>query len=61
MSSPVEILALAKTIQAHIDEICPDHDPLKMRAAVLLVGEAYLQVAVLDRTIAELYRSRPNK
>ncbi|UFK26628.1 hypothetical protein [Roseobacter phage RDJL3] len=60
-NDPAELLSLAKVVQAKVDEACPDQDPLKMRAVALLVGEAYLQAAALDKTIADYYRRPPNK
>jgi len=58
---PAELLTLAKRVHAEVDKVCPDQDPLKMRAVALLVGEAYLQVAALDKTIADHYRRPPSK
>jgi len=60
-SDPAELLSLAKIVQAKVSETCPDQDPLKMRAVALLVGEAYLQAAALDKTVADLYRRPPSK
>lgn len=60
-SDPAELLALAKAVQAKVDEACPDQDPLKMRAVALLVGEAYLQAAALDKVVTDLYRRPPPK
>lgn len=60
-NDPAELLSLAKVVQAKVDEACPDQDPLKMRAVALLVGEAYLQAAALDKIIADYYRRPPNK
>ena len=58
---PAELLALAKVVQAEVDKVCPDMDPLKMRAVALLVGEAYLQAAALEKTINDVYRRQPDK
>lgn len=60
-SDPAELLALAKVVQAKVGEACPDQDPLKMRVVALLVGEAYLQAAALDKVVADLYRRPPPK
>jgi len=58
---PAELLALAKTVQAKVEEACPDQDPLKMRAIALLVGEAYLQSAALEKVVNDVYRRQPPK
>lgn len=58
---PAELLALAKVVQAEVDKVCPDMDLLKMRAVALLVGEAYLQAAALEKTINDVYRRPPTK
>lgn len=58
---PAELLALAKVVQAEVDKVCPDQDPLKMRAVALLVGEAYLQAAALEKTVNDVYRRPPSK
>lgn len=60
-SDPAELLSLAKIVQAEVDKVCPDQDPLKMRGVALLVGEAYLQAAALDKTINDFYRHQPRK
>ena len=60
-NNPAELLSLAKTVQAEVDKACPDQGPLTMRAVALLVGEAYLQAAALDKTVNDLYRRPPNK
>lgn len=60
-NDPAELLSLAKLVQAEVEKVCPDQDPLKMRAVALLVGEAYLQAAALDKTVADLYRCPPPK
>ena len=56
-----ELLTLARQVQAEIEKACPDQDPLKMRAIALLVGEAYLQAAALEKVINDVYRRPPNK
>ena len=56
-----ELLALAKVVQAAVDQACPDQDPLKMRAVTLLVGEAYLQSAALEKVVNDVYRRQPPK
>jgi len=56
-----EILALARVIQEKVEEACPDQDPMKMRAATMLVGEAYLQSAALEKVINDLYRKPAGK
>jgi hypothetical protein len=58
---PAELLALAQIVQAKIAEACPDQDPLKMRSVTLLVGEAYLQAAALEKTINDFYRRPSSK
>jgi len=58
---PAELLALANTVQAKVEEACPDQDPLKMRAIALLVGEAYLQSAALEKVVNDVYRRQPPK
>ena len=58
---PAELLSLAKIVQAEVDKACPDQDPLKMRAVALLVGEAYLQAAALDKVVNDVYRRPPPK
>ena len=58
---PAELLALAKIVQAEVGKACPDQDPLKMRAVTLLVGEAYLQSAALEKVVNDVYRRPPNK
>lgn len=60
-NTPAELLALAKIVQAEVDKACPDQDPLKMRAVALLVGEAYLQAAAIEKTINDFYRHQPTK
>lgn len=58
-NSAAELLALAKVVQSAVDQACPDQDPLKMRAVALLVGEAYLQAAALEKVVNDVYR-RPS-
>lgn len=58
---PAELLALAKVVQAEVNRACPDMDPLKMRAVALLVGEAYLQTAALEKIVNDYYRRPPTK
>jgi hypothetical protein len=60
-NNPAELLALAKVVQSKVDEACPDQDPLVMRAVTLLVGEAYLQSAAIEKTINDYYRRPPSK
>ena len=60
-NDPAELLSLAKTVQAEVDKACPDQDPLKMRAVALLVGEAYLQSAALEKVVNDVYRRQPPK
>ena len=60
-NDPAELLSLAKTVQAEVDKACPDQDLLKMRAVALLVGEAYLQAAALEKVVNDVYRRPPNK
>ena len=60
-NAPAELLSLAKTVQAEVDKACPDQGPLKMRAVALLVGEAYLQAAALEKVVNDVYRRPPNK
>lgn len=59
--TPAELLALAKVVQTEVDKACPDQDPLKMRSVALLVGEAYLQTAALEKTINDFYWRPSNK
>ena len=60
-SDPAELLSLAKLVQAEVNKVCPDQCPLKMRSVALLVGEAYLQTAALDKVVADLHRRPPPK
>lgn len=55
------LLQLAKTVQAEVEKACPDQPPLVMRAVALLVGEAYLQSAAIEKTINDYYRRPPSK
>jgi hypothetical protein len=59
--SPAELLALAKVVQAEVEKACPDQPPLVMRAVTLLVGEAYLQAAALEKVVNDIYRRPPTK
>lgn len=59
--SPAELLTLAKVVQAEVEKACPDQPPLVMRAVALLVGEAYLQSAAIEKTINDYYRRPPSK
>ena len=59
--NPAELLALAKVVQAEVEKACPDQPPLVMRAVTLLVGEAYLQSAAIEKTINDYYRRPPSK
>lgn len=59
--TPAMLLQLAKTVQAEVDKACPDQPPIVMRAVTLLVGEAYLQSAAIEKTINDYYRRPPSK
>lgn len=59
--TPAMLLQLAKTVQAEVEKACPDQPPLVMRAVTLLVGEAYLQSAAIEKTINDYYRRPPSK
>ena len=55
------LLQLAKTVQTEVEKACPDQPPIVMRAVTLLVGEAYLQSAAIEKTINDYYRRPPSK
>ena len=59
--SPEMLLRLAKIVQGEVEKVCPDQPPLVMRAVALLVGEAYLQSAAVEKTINDYYRRPPSK
>ena len=59
--TPAALLQLAKTVQAEVEKACPDQPPLVMRAVTLLVGEAYIQSAAIEKTVNDYYRRPPNK
>lgn len=59
--TPAVLLQLAKTVQAEVEKACPDQPPLVMRAVTLLVGEAYIQSAAIEKTINDYYRRPPSK
>ena len=59
--TPAMLLQLAKTVQAEVEKACPDQPPIVMRAVTLLVGEAYLQSAAIEKTITDDYRRPPSK
>ena len=59
--TPAVLLQLAKTVQAEVEKACPDQPPIVMRAVTLLVGEAYLQSAAIEKTINDYYRRPPSK
>ncbi len=59
--SPERLLHLAKIVQGEVEKACPDQPPLVMRAVALLVGEAYLQSAAIEKTINDYYRCPPSK
>ena len=59
--TPAVLLQLAKTVQAEVEKACPDQPPLVMRAVALLVGEAYLQSAAVEKIINDYYRRPPSK
>ena len=59
--TPAALLQLAKTVQAEVEKACPDQPPLVMRAVTLLVGEAYLQSAAIEKTINDYYRRHTSK
>ncbi len=59
--TPAMLLQLAKTVQAEVEKACPDQPPIVMRAVTLLVGEAYLQSAAIEKTINDYYRRPPSK
>ncbi len=59
--TPAMLLQLAKTIQTEVEKACPDQPPIVMRAVTLLVGEAYLQSAAIEKTINDYYRRPPSK
>lgn len=59
--TPATLLQLAKTVQVEVEKACPDQPPLVMRAVALLVGEAYLQSAAVEKTINDFYRHQPIK
>jgi hypothetical protein len=55
------LLRLAKIVQGEVEKACPDQPPLVMRAVTLLVGEAYLQSAAIEKTVNDYYRRPPSK
>ena len=59
--TPATLLQLAKAVQVEVEKACPDQPPLVMRAVALLVGEAYLQSAAIEKTVNDYYRRPPNK
>jgi len=60
-SDPQELLAIAKAIEVKVKEAVPDMDPLKVRSALFLVAESYLQAAALDKVTNDVYRHPPSK
>lgn len=59
--TPAVLLQLARTVLGEVEKACPDQPPLVMRAVTLLVGEAYLQSAAIEKTINDYYRRPPSK
>lgn len=59
--TPAVLLQLARTVLGEVEKACPDQPPLVMRAVALLVGEAYLQSAAIEKTINDYYRRPPTK
>lgn len=59
MTSPSSLLAMARQMQEAIEPVLPDHDPMVMRAAVLVLADAYLQKAALEQVMNTIHRKPP--